>query len=189
VLLGFWALHYRIAVRDRSAVGEHGRSATLRRWYMYPVLLIGLLMLLSGTAGIIELGWLRIIHSSLGKEQFRFLSDAASIAVGACLLHTGVGTAQTPEQAKMWEAQRAQAQEEVKAKAERLATQRAARKANPMAWVGTLNPMTAGTIIRIPMPALTMLRAACPFVVFASILQSRNIPIVSTTGPRIAFQR
>jgi hypothetical protein len=69
---------------------------------------------------------------------------AASIAVGACLLHTGVGTAQTPEQTKMWEAQRAQAQEEVKAKAERLAAQRAARKANPMSWVGTLNPMTAG---------------------------------------------
>jgi hypothetical protein len=69
---------------------------------------------------------------------------AGSIAIGACLLRTGVGTAQTPEQTKMWEAQRAQAQEEVKAKAERLAAQRAARKANPMAWVGTLNPMAAG---------------------------------------------
>jgi hypothetical protein len=69
---------------------------------------------------------------------------AGSIAAGACLLHTEVGTAQTPEQTKMWEAQRAQAQEDVKAKAERLAAQRAARKADPMAWVRTLNPMTDG---------------------------------------------
>jgi hypothetical protein len=69
---------------------------------------------------------------------------AGTLAAGACLLHTGVGVAQTPEQTKMWEAQRAQAQEEVKAKAERLAAQRAARKADPMAWVGTLNPMAAG---------------------------------------------
>ena len=41
----------------------------------------------------------------------------------------------------------------------------------------------------IPMPAITMLRAACAFVVCTLIRQSRNIPIVSTTGPRIAFQR
>src|ERR1700674_2049749 len=33
VLLAFWALHYRIAASDRVAVGEHDRSATLRRWY------------------------------------------------------------------------------------------------------------------------------------------------------------
>ena len=69
---------------------------------------------------------------------------AGTLAAGACFLHIGIGSAQTPEQTKMWEAQRAQAQEESKAKAERLAAQRAARKADPMAWVGTLNPMTAG---------------------------------------------
>jgi hypothetical protein len=69
---------------------------------------------------------------------------AASIAAGACLLHTAVGTAQTPEQTKMWEAQRTQSQADEKAKVERLAAQRAARKADPMAWVRTLNPMTDG---------------------------------------------
>ena len=69
---------------------------------------------------------------------------AGSIAAGACLLHAGVGTAQTPEQTKMWEAQRAQTQADEKAKVERLAAQRAARKADPMAWVRTLNPMTDG---------------------------------------------
>jgi hypothetical protein len=79
VLLAFWALHYRIAARDRAAVGEHGRSATLRRWYMYPVLLIGLLITLSGASGLIELGWLRIVHSALGTNQYRFLGDSAGL--------------------------------------------------------------------------------------------------------------
>lgn len=52
--------------------------------------------------------------------------------------------AQTPEQQQLWDAQRAQAVAEQKLQAERLEHDRAARKANPMAWVATLNPMTAG---------------------------------------------
>jgi hypothetical protein len=44
----------------------------------------------------------------------------------------------------MWDAQRAQSQAVDKARAEQLAAQRAARKADPMAWVRSLNPMTAG---------------------------------------------
>jgi hypothetical protein len=54
------------------------------------------------------------------------------------------GFTQTPEQQKMWDAQRVQAAAEAKVKAERLAQERAARKADPMAWVRTLNPMSAG---------------------------------------------
>src|SRR3984885_1443620 len=69
---------------------------------------------------------------------------ATGIAAGACLLHSGAGTAQTPEQTKMWEAQRAQTQADEKAKVERLAAQRAARKADPIAGVRTMNPMTDG---------------------------------------------
>jgi hypothetical protein len=69
---------------------------------------------------------------------------AGALTAGACLLHTGMSTAQTPEQTKLWEAQRAQSQAAEKAKAEQLAVQRAARKADPMGWVHTLNPMTAG---------------------------------------------
>src|ERR1700691_841127 len=68
---------------------------------------------------------------------------AAALA-GVCLLQSAICAAQTPEQQKMWEAQHAQAQAEEKAKAEKLAAQRAARKADPMAWVRTLNPLTAG---------------------------------------------
>ncbi len=52
--------------------------------------------------------------------------------------------AQTPEQQQMWDAQRAAAQADAKVKTEQLALQRAARKSDPMAWVRTLNPLTAG---------------------------------------------
>ncbi len=68
---------------------------------------------------------------------------AAVLASAGVMLHSPA-SAQTPEQEKMWEAQRAQSQAEEKAKAERLAKQREARKADPMAWVRTLDPMSAG---------------------------------------------
>jgi hypothetical protein len=68
----------------------------------------------------------------------------AGLMAGTCIAHTGLSSAQTPEQTKLWEAQHAQAQAEEKAKIDRLAAQRAARKADPMAWVRTLNPMTEG---------------------------------------------
>lgn len=86
VLAAFWALHYRIAVRDRAAVGELGRSASLRRWYMYPALLVGLLMMLSGAASLITLIWLRLLNSTLGVEQYRFIGDAAGLLVGGLVL-------------------------------------------------------------------------------------------------------
>src|SRR5271154_1033387 len=63
----------------------------------------------------------------------------------ACLAGCmSIAAAQTPEQEQLWAAQKAQAQAEEKVKAERLAQQREARKADPMAWVRTLNPMSAG---------------------------------------------
>jgi hypothetical protein len=65
-----------------------------------------------------------------------------AIAIGLFLSFDSAG--QTPEQQQLWEAQRAQALADEKTKAERLAREREARRANPMAWVRTLNPMTAG---------------------------------------------
>jgi hypothetical protein len=59
-------------------------------------------------------------------------------------MHNSAVVGQTPEQGKMWEAQRAQNQAEEKAKTERLARQREARRADPMAWVRTLDPMSPG---------------------------------------------
>jgi hypothetical protein len=69
---------------------------------------------------------------------------AGTLAAGGCLLLGVLAAAQTPEQQKMWDAQRAQAQAEERIRAEKLAAQRAARKGDPMAWVHTLNPLTAG---------------------------------------------
>ena len=86
VLAAFWAMHYRIARRDRAVVGEQGRSASLRRWYMYPALLVGFLMMLSGASSLLELSWLRIVNSQLGVNQFRFIGDAAGLALGGVAL-------------------------------------------------------------------------------------------------------
>ncbi|HEX3508101.1 MAG TPA: DUF5671 domain-containing protein, partial [Candidatus Dormibacteraeota bacterium] len=86
VLGALWALHYRIAVRDRAAVGEQGRSASLRRWYMYPALLVGLLMMLSGGASLIILIWLRLVDSTLGTDQSRYMGDAAGLLIGGLVL-------------------------------------------------------------------------------------------------------
>ena len=76
------------------------------------------------------------------KPKYRCLLASALAAV--CLLQSALCAAQTPEQQKMWDAQRVQAQADAKARADKLAAQRAARKADPMAWVRTLNPLTAG---------------------------------------------
>jgi hypothetical protein len=52
--------------------------------------------------------------------------------------------AQTPEQAQLWEQQRAAKAAAEQVNAERLARERDARRADPMAWVRTLDPITAG---------------------------------------------
>jgi Surface-adhesin protein E len=67
-----------------------------------------------------------------------------TVAIGASLFVSFNAAGQTPEQAQVWEAQRAQALVDERAKAERLARDREVRKADPMTWVRTLNPMTAG---------------------------------------------
>ena len=77
------------------------------------------------------------------KRKFYLPTVLAALA-GARLMQSPAVSAQTPEQQKLWEAQRAQSQAEEKVRAEQLAQQRAARKADPMAWVRTLNPMSAG---------------------------------------------
>ncbi|HEX3846317.1 MAG TPA: surface-adhesin E family protein [Steroidobacteraceae bacterium] len=68
---------------------------------------------------------------------------AAGVIVVLCA-RAGTALAQTPEETKAWEAQRAKTQAEDKARAEQLARERAARRADPMAWVRTLDPMSSG---------------------------------------------
>jgi hypothetical protein len=69
---------------------------------------------------------------------------AAAVLVAAGVVQNSIVAGQTPEQEKMWQAQRAQALTEQKAAAELLARQRAARRADPMSWVRTLDPMSPG---------------------------------------------
>lgn len=76
-------------------------------------------------------------------RNFTELSATAAV-IAAALLCCSNGFAQTPEQQKNWDAERARAVAEEKAAAERLAQDRAARRADPMAWVRSLDPMTAG---------------------------------------------
>jgi hypothetical protein len=84
VFIAIWAFHFRIAARDRAAVGEIGASATLRRWYMYVVLLVSLLLMLSGATSLIEVGWLRAWHSSL--FDYRLMSDPAGILLAGAVV-------------------------------------------------------------------------------------------------------
>jgi hypothetical protein len=64
--------------------------------------------------------------------------------IGAGLLPAPAALAQTPEQQKLWDAQRAQASADAKARSDQLERDRAARKADPMSWVRTLDPMSSG---------------------------------------------
>ena len=84
VFLGIWALHFWIAVRDRAAVGETGPSATLRRWYMYIVLLVGLLVMLSGASSLIQVLWLKAVNSPLGNNMY--IGDAAGLFIAGLLV-------------------------------------------------------------------------------------------------------
>lgn len=71
----------------------------------------------------------------------RFLPAAL---LAACVIPGSAACAQTPEQEKLWDAQRQQLQADEKANAERLAREREARRADPMSWVRTLDPMSPG---------------------------------------------
>ncbi len=84
VLAAIWAFHYRIAARDRAAVGEVGASATLRRWYMYIALFVGLFMMLAGAQGFMRLAWLRGLHSHMA--DYMSLSAPAGELAGGFLL-------------------------------------------------------------------------------------------------------
>ncbi len=70
------------------------------------------------------------------------IAVTAFIAAGLCAFGTSSG--QTPEQSQEWQAQSQQAAVAEKARLDQLARERAARRADPMSFVRTLNPMTPG---------------------------------------------
>ena len=82
VLVAVLGSHFYIAWHDRAVVGEEGASATLRRWYMYIALLVGLFAMLNGTAALLQIAVTTIASGSSN----RFLSGPAGLVVGGALL-------------------------------------------------------------------------------------------------------
>jgi hypothetical protein len=76
------------------------------------------------------------------RTHSRWMATVALTA--AFVMQHSTVAGQTPEQDKLWQAQRAQALADEKVKADLLARQRAARRADPMSWVRTLDPMLPG---------------------------------------------
>ena len=72
------------------------------------------------------------------------MTTSLAPATLAALLFCLPALAQTPEQEKTWAADRERAAAADRLTAEQLARERTARRADPMAWVRTLDPMTAG---------------------------------------------
>jgi uncharacterized protein DUF5671 len=79
-----WGLHFWIAWRDRGAVGEEGTSATLRRWYMYVALLVGLLTMLAGTQVSLQGGWYRLVTGNPSPTGF-LSTDVGQMIAGLLL--------------------------------------------------------------------------------------------------------
>jgi hypothetical protein len=69
---------------------------------------------------------------------------AMTAVVGTSFFASADSAGQTPAQAEMWEQQRAQALADEQARATQLSRERESRRADPMAWVRTLDPMAAG---------------------------------------------
>ncbi|HVH63554.1 MAG TPA: DUF5671 domain-containing protein [Candidatus Dormibacteraeota bacterium] len=84
VFVAVWGLHFFVAVRDRAAVHEEGTSATLRRWYMYPALLFGLLTMLAGTQGVLQSGWSDVAAGSTTSSSN--FSGPLSLVVAGSLI-------------------------------------------------------------------------------------------------------
>jgi hypothetical protein len=61
VLSAFWLYHFRSAAVDRTSVGESGTSATLRRWYAYGLLFLGLAFLLFGARNLLQQIWVLLV--------------------------------------------------------------------------------------------------------------------------------
>jgi hypothetical protein len=62
----FWAYHLRFIQRDRAIAPETGAAATIRRWCVYGLTFVGLMMLLFGTAGLLA----RLIDLAMPTHGF-----------------------------------------------------------------------------------------------------------------------
>src|SRR6185312_4894063 len=81
-----WAMHWRIAARDRRLVGEQGGSATLRRWYLYATAFVGFVLLLTGTSGLLEAAW-RSVTGAGGPFGVPEALASTLVGLGVWLVH------------------------------------------------------------------------------------------------------
>jgi len=84
IALGVWWAHWRIAATARAQSGETGGSATLRRWYVYGAAFVGLVLLLTGTQGVLESLW-HIVAQAGGPIGPGLARPAADALVGLAL--------------------------------------------------------------------------------------------------------
>ncbi len=83
----FWLYHWRIAAADRRVVGERGASATLRRWYLYPMLVLGVLPLMVNLASVGQRLWEVALDPNGLDAPFGQLALARTLAsTGATIL-------------------------------------------------------------------------------------------------------
>src|SRR5215471_6798414 len=61
-----WLYHWRIAAADRAVVKEVGTSATLRRWYLYAMLIFGAAWLMSSLANVGQQSWETLVDTGPG---------------------------------------------------------------------------------------------------------------------------
>ena len=94
VFIAIWAFHFYMAYLDRKVVREEGASATLRRWYMYVALIVGLLTMLAFTEQVLEVSWKAL--ASTGPYQLYLAGPAGAVVAGALLwgFHARVITTQ-----------------------------------------------------------------------------------------------
>ncbi|MGI9147737.1 MAG: DUF5671 domain-containing protein [Chloroflexota bacterium] len=81
IALCVWLGHWRVTARDRARVGEPGGPARLRRWYLYGSAWLGLVLLLTGTSGVLESVW-RMVTGAGGPAGPAVVQPAADALVG-----------------------------------------------------------------------------------------------------------
>jgi hypothetical protein len=91
VLVGgaFWAYYARVAAHDRRAAPEVGAGATLRRWCVYSLSFVGLLVLLFAAADLLRALW----EAAAVSPGAATSGDWLAVAVASALGGAGAGLA------------------------------------------------------------------------------------------------
>lgn len=85
VALVGWFAHWRIAARDRALAGEDGRSATLRRWYIYGAAFVGWVTLLAGTASLLQTLWELLVSASTYRTAAGLSGPISATLIGGAV--------------------------------------------------------------------------------------------------------